>query len=225
MARMFGYGDTPDPRPFRSMRLAVIGAGSLGSTVGRNWVRAGHEVMFSSRHPARLAGMAARQGPNAHAGTIQEAAAFGEAVLLSVPYEPVPNIARQVGEALAGKILINASNQPFSHAHELAKEAAANGLGPLTQRLFPTARVAIAFSAVDATNIEDSFNREAGRLAVPVAADDPGAMETVVQLVWDAGCVPLVIGDLGSSTRFMRGTRPFRANTTLENLRLSFGMD
>ena len=218
-------GETPPALPFRRMRLAILGAGWLGGSVGRNWVRAGHEVMFASRHPDGLAQMVARTGPGASAGSLLDAAAFCDAALLSVPYEPAPDIAALVGEALRGKVLINASNQPFDRGHDLARRADAIGLGPLTAELFPTAGVAIAFSAVDATDIAESFDRNpSDKLAVPVSADAEDAMTTAVQLIHDAGCVPLVIGGLDSSKSFMRHTRPFRANTTLDPLRRAFGL-
>ena len=223
MTKVYARGDSPEKPPFQKLRLGVAGSGSLGGAIGGNWVRAGHEVVFSSRHPERLEAKARKMGPNASCGTPLEAAQNADVVLFSLPYDPIPDLADALPDALSGKIVINASNQPFDRAHPLAIEAARTGLGPLTQRLFSTARVAIAFSAVDAWDIAESYGRSTP-LAVPIAADDPEAMTMAARLVYDAGCVPLVIGNLASSRSFMRGTGPFRANTDLSGLRRAFGM-
>ena len=63
--------------PDRPLRIGVIGAGSLGGAVGRNWVRAGHEICFSSRHRETLAAMAAGLGSRATVGSVRDAARFG----------------------------------------------------------------------------------------------------------------------------------------------------
>lgn len=215
--------DTPDAKPFRPMRLGVIGAGWLGGTVGSNWARAGHQVMLSSRHPSRLAPLANRLGKNVSTGTAEAAAGFAEAILISVPYEPLPALAEACGGALAGKVLLDACNPPWDPGHPLAQECASRGVGPTTQRIFAGARVVRCFSAVDASRIDDSYGRSSGQLAVPLAGDDTEAVAIAAQLVHDAGCEPLVVGGLDTGVLFQRGTPPFRANTTLERLRQSFG--
>ena len=83
------------------MRIGIIGAGKIGSTVGRLWVDAGHEVKFSSRHPEELQSMAGDLGPRASAGTPQEAAAFGEVVMVTVPLKAMPQLAREIGIRMA----------------------------------------------------------------------------------------------------------------------------
>lgn len=213
---------TPPQQPFRTMRLAVIGAGWLGGSVGGNWVRSGHEVMFSSRHPAQLAPMAKRLGPGARTGTPEDAAAFGEAVLLSVPYEPVPEIAAACNAALAGKILLDACNPPWDPAHPLALECEAQGVGPTTQTYFPDARVVRCFSAVDASDIQASYRRRSGKLGSPIAGDDPDAVALAAQLVYDAGCEPLLIGGLSTGITFQRGGQGYRVNDTLARLRAAY---
>ena len=92
------------------MRIGVIGAGWLGGTVGGAWAKAGHEVLFSSRHPDKLAAMVRELGPHASAGTPAEAAAFGEVVLIATPYGELETIGRDLGDALKGKIVLDACN-------------------------------------------------------------------------------------------------------------------
>ena len=75
----------------KPMRIGVIGAGSLGGTVGSVLVKAGHEVKFSSRHPEELVAMTRELGPRASVGTSREAAEFGTVLLFAVPYEALPD--------------------------------------------------------------------------------------------------------------------------------------
>src|SRR5689334_12275713 len=68
------------------MPIGIIGSGHIGGTVGGLWIKAGHPVMFSSRHPEELKDMVGKLGPLAKAGSVAEAIAFGDALLVAVPY-------------------------------------------------------------------------------------------------------------------------------------------
>jgi 8-hydroxy-5-deazaflavin:NADPH oxidoreductase len=199
-------------------RIGVIGSGSLGGTVGRLWVRAGHAVLFSSRHPEELTDMARALGARASAGTVRQAATFGPVILLAVPYEAIPQIAHDLQHVLPGKIVLDACN-PRAGSDPVAREAYANGVGRTSAKLLPGARLVRAFSAVDATAIEASAGRQHDKLGVPLASDDPQALQVAAQLVRDAGCEPVIVGDLAASVSFQRGGPGFRANTTAPELR------
>src|SRR5436190_18050064 len=99
-----GHAGPPDARP---MKIGIIGAGHIGGTLAKLWVAAGHEVLVSSRHPDELAPLVKELGPKARAGTPAEAARFGEVVLVSVPYGALPQVGRDLREALAGKIVLD----------------------------------------------------------------------------------------------------------------------
>src|SRR5436190_10912292 len=87
------------------MRIGVIGAGRIGGNAGRLFARAGHEVMFSfSREPEKLQELAGETG--ASAGTPAEAAAFGEVVMLSVPWRLIDDVLAQAG-SLEGRIVVD----------------------------------------------------------------------------------------------------------------------
>src|SRR4026209_2047583 len=81
----------------KRMRIGVIGSGRIGGTLGGLLAKAGHEVMFSDRDLEQAKQAAARAGGNARAGTTKEAAAFGEVVLIAVPYAALPAVAKEVG--------------------------------------------------------------------------------------------------------------------------------
>jgi predicted dinucleotide-binding enzyme len=203
------------------MRIGVIGAGSLGGTVGSVLVKAGHEVKFSSRHPEELVSMTRELGRRASVGTPREAAEFGTVLLFAVPYEALPQLGRDLEDAIRGKIVLDACN---AHGRDpLAKEAEANGVGPTSAKLLPGTRLVRAFSAVDATAVEASFKGEGAKLGVPLASDDPQAMQVAAQLVRDAGCEPVVVGNLAAARKFERGSDGFRANTSAAKLRQLLG--
>jgi 8-hydroxy-5-deazaflavin:NADPH oxidoreductase len=206
------------------MRIGVIGAGWLGGTVGRLWVRAGHEVMFSSRHPEELVSMTRSLGPRASSGTPRQAAEFGSVLLFAVPYGALPQLGRDLQEALRGKVVLDACNPSPGNGNSLAREAEAGGVGPTSARLLPGTRLVRAFSAVDATAVEGSASRRRGKLGVPLAGDDAEAVRVAARLVRDAGCEPVVVGNLAAAKSFQRGGPGFRANTTAPELRRLLGL-
>ena len=90
--------------------IGTIGAGRIGSTIGGLWVKSGHKVLFSSRHPEELKDLVAGLGPLAQAGTVEQAIAFGDVVLLTVPYGALPQIGRDYTTQLKGKIVLDTCN-------------------------------------------------------------------------------------------------------------------
>jgi predicted dinucleotide-binding enzyme len=94
------------------MRIGILGAGNIGGNCARRFVLSGkHEVKLSfSRHPANLAALARELGERASAGTPGEAVRFGEVVVVSVPWDLIPDALRQAG-SVAGKIVIDTTNQ------------------------------------------------------------------------------------------------------------------
>ena len=205
-------------------RIGVIGAGWLGGTVGSVWVQAGHDVMFSSRHPEELKSMVAKLGPHASAGTVREAAAFGEILLFAVPYAALPQLGQELADMIRGKIVLDACNSSASSSDDLSREARIHGDAVTTAKYLSGANVVRAFSAVDATAVEASAARSRHKLGVPIAGDDPQAVQVVAQLVIDAGCEPVVVGKLADATRFQRGGPGFRANTDAAELRQVLGL-
>ena len=70
------------------------------------FVKAGHQVMFSSRHPENIKPLAARLGPLAKIGTVEQAVAFGDVIVLVVPYGAIEEIGKAHGRAIAAKPLL-----------------------------------------------------------------------------------------------------------------------
>jgi 8-hydroxy-5-deazaflavin:NADPH oxidoreductase len=101
------------------MKIGIIGSGNIGGTLGGHWAKAGHEVMFSSRHPEELESMAKQA--NAQVGTLKEAANFSDVILLAIPFGKIPDVAKQIG-ALQNKLLIDATNPYPQRDGEIAQQ-------------------------------------------------------------------------------------------------------
>lgn len=201
--------------------IGIIGAGWLGGSVGRAIAAAGHDVLFASRHPERIKHLT-EDLPSSRVGTLV-AAAGQDIVLLSTPFDALEGVAAQYGDALTGKILIDATNPPGRSA--AGREGERIGVAQLVRDMFPDTRLVRCFSAVDATCIEEGHGYgEAGPLGVPLASDDAEALATVCALVRDADCVPVPTGPLETARLFQRGAAAFRANTNAARLRDLMGL-
>jgi predicted dinucleotide-binding enzyme len=188
-----------------SLRVGVIGSGHIGSTIGGLWIKAGHPVRFSSRHPDELADLVSRLGPLAQAGTVAQAIDFGDALLFAVPYGALPQLGRDNATALDGKIVIDAGNAVSARDGAIADEVERNGIGPTSQKYLPGTRLARAFNTLSYAILAREANRPPPRLAIPIAGDDPQALRAATQLVRDAGFDPVVVGKLADARRFQRG--------------------
>ena len=149
--------------------LGTIGAGHIGSTIGGLWIKDGHKVMFSDRHPEQLKDPVASLGPLAQAGTIAQAIAFGEAILLTVPYGAIPQIGHDYAAALKGKIVLDTCNAVPARDGAVAAEVEQNGIGVTTQKYFPGARIVRAFNTMGYMYFAQEANRPDPKLAVPIA--------------------------------------------------------
>ncbi|HWM41654.1 MAG TPA: NAD(P)-binding domain-containing protein [Burkholderiales bacterium] len=190
----------------KPMKVGVIGSGRIGSTIGGLWVKAGHEVMFSDRDPEQVKRAIDGLGPRARAGSVPEAAAFGDAVLIAVPYMALPAIRDQVGAQLKGKVVIDPNNPVPSRDGDMAVSAREKGAGVSSAALLPGARIVRSFNAWGYATMAREANRAAPRMALPVAADDAAALKLGMQLVSDAGFDPVNAGSLASSKAFDLGS-------------------
>jgi len=194
----------------RSMKIGVIGSGRIGSTIGALWAKAGHEVMFSDRDAEQVQraidALAPEVKARARAGSVAEAAAFGDAILIAVPYGALPAVQQQVGAQLKGKVVVDPNNPVPSRDGELGAKAREKGAGVSTAALLPGARVVRAFNSWGYGVMAREANRPAPRMAIPVAADDAAALKLGMQLVADAGFDPVAAGSLAASKAFDLGS-------------------
>ena len=190
----------------KPMKIGVIGSGRIGSTIGGLWVKAGHEVMFSDRDAEQVKRAIDGLGPRARAGSVPEAAAFGDAILIAVPYAALPAIQQQVGAQLKGKVVIDPNNPVPSRDGDMAVSAREKGAGVSSAALLPGARIVRSFNSWGYSTMAREANRPAPRMALPVAADDAGAKKLGMQLVADAGFDPVDAGSLAASKAFDLGS-------------------
>ena len=101
---------TTTPKTLHPMKIGIIGTGEIGGALARHWGAAGHQLLISSRHPEELQALAKQIGPNVKVGTPREAAAFGDVVLVSVPYKATPQIGRDYAAELKGKVVLDTGN-------------------------------------------------------------------------------------------------------------------
>ncbi|MEO6184779.1 MAG: NADPH-dependent F420 reductase [Steroidobacteraceae bacterium] len=201
-------------------KIGLIGSGNVGSNLGRVWATAGYEVMFSSKDLDADRKLAAQIGKGARAGTPQEAAAFGDVLVLAVPYGAQPELGRTLGSALKGKVVIDASNPFPARDGAIADEAREKGAGIVSARLLPGARVVRAFNAVAAARM-GAMHETPGKVAMPMAGDDAQAIETATRLVTDIGFEPVLVGGLSMGKHLMPGTPLAGEHTAAEVRRIA----
>jgi hypothetical protein len=189
----------------RKMKIGIIGSGQVGGALGSVWADAGHMVMFSSRELEHDKALAAKLGANARAGTPREAAAFGEVVMISVPYRALPEVGKTVGDLIRGKVVIDTCNPFVGRDGEIATWARDKGAGLASAELLPGARLVRAFNAIGASRMGEA-HKEPGRVGMPIAGDDAEAIEVASALIRDIGYEPVPIGGLAMGKYLMPGT-------------------
>jgi hypothetical protein len=193
------------------MNIGLIGAGNIGATAARNFLNAGHTVALSnSRGPDTLQDLIDDLGPNAQALTTEKAAEFGDVVMEAIPYGHVESLP---ADALAGKILISASNYYPQRDGEIDFDGQTQ-TGRLAAML-PDTRVVKAFNTIYWEHLRDQGDPSRPmdeRRVIPLAGTDDEAKEIVATLIDDVGFAPLDLGSLRDSHRMEPG-QPIYNNT------------
>ena len=192
------------------LKVATIGSGREGGALGTLFAKAGHPVMFSSRHPENLKELVAKAGPNAKAGTVEEAVAFGDVVLLVVPYTAVEQIGKDYGKGLAAKkLVIDVSNPiPRRDGEDFVKKINdEGGAGTVTAKLIPGAKIVRGFNAIGFGKLDDLGKKASDdKVGVPIAGDDQGAVALASDLIKEIGFEPVVVGNLAMGKYLIPGT-------------------
>lgn len=183
------------------MKIGIIGSGNIGGTVARLFTNAGHEVaLANSRGPASLAPLIEELGPRARAMSVNDAAKFGDVVLLATPWrspEALPD-----AELLRGKIVIDAMN-PYTADGGQADLGDSTSSEETAKRL-PGARIVKAFNTIWSKHLEsqgDTAKPVDERRVIFLAGDDPEAKEVVAKLIEEIGFAPVDTGSLREGGR------------------------
>ena len=206
-------------RTKQPLKIAFIGSGHQGGALGLQFARAGHEVMFSSRHPETLKGLVAKAGAKARAGLPAAAAKWGEVVVIAVPYGAMPQIGKDYAPLMRGKVVIDLGNPYTDRDGPMADVALKKGTGVASAEYLPGVRLVRAFNAIGSEELERGAHRAGAKLGIPIAGDDRDAVAVVAQLVQDAGFDPVVVGNLSRARVFDAGTPVYGANLTARQLR------
>jgi predicted dinucleotide-binding enzyme len=168
------------------MDIATVGTGSVAESLGVGWARAAHRIRFGSRRPedGEVLGLVDLAGERASAHPVHEAVAPSEAVVLAVPSGAVDDVLAGIEDDVAGKPLLDATNQYPSGGRARAQHV---------RELAPDAHVVKAFNTVGANVMADpSFGGRGAML--PVAGDDPDVKGGAMDLARDLGFEPFDAG-------------------------------
>lgn len=181
------------------MKIGVIGSGNIGGNLGKHWAKAGHEVLFSSRHPESLSDLVRESEGNAKAVSIEEAfEANADVYLLATPFKAIDRLSELYAGEYGNKVIIDATNPYPSRDGEMAQEVrdSNRNASEYTAMKFNTARTAKAFNTIKAEHLKDRAWRDSDRLAIPYAAQDEDSKNKARQLIEDIGFDAVYVGDL-----------------------------
>lgn len=188
------------------MNIGLIGAGNIGATAARNFLKAGHAVALSnSRGPDSLRALVDDLGSDSRAMTLDEVIDFADVVMEAIPYGHVDTLP---ADALTGKILISASNYYPQRDGDIDF-----GGDTQTERvatLLPNTRIVKAFNTIYWEHLRDQGDPALpveDRRVIPLAGDDEEAKSVVADLVEGIGFAPLDLGPLQEG-RHMEPGRP-----------------
>jgi predicted dinucleotide-binding enzyme len=187
------------------MNIGIMGSGNIGATAARLFAGAGHEIALSnSRGPESLQELVADIGPHVRAATIEEAADFGDVVLLAIPffaYETLP------ADRLAGKVVADATNYYPGRDGEM--DLGGLGSSELLARHLPDARIVKAFNTMYYETLGAGGRSDAPpgeRLVLFVAGDDADAKAVVSGLIEEIGFTPVDVGTLEDGRKQQPGS-------------------
>lgn len=177
------------------MKIAIFGAGSVGGTLGKSLAVAGHEIYFGVTDPQSEKTQKLIAEIGAKAGTVAEAAANAEVILLATPWNVVQNVLRNAGD-LRGKILVDCTNPLAMGANGLELTAGFNTSGAeQIAAMVPGTQVVKAFNQTGFGNMaEPSFDGK--RSVMFVCGDDEASLATVRRLSEDVGFETIEAGAL-----------------------------
>lgn len=203
------------------MKIGIVGAGHIGGTLAGLLIRAGHEVAVSnSRGPESLKPLVDQLGRKVRAMTVQDAAAFGEMVVLAVPWRrpealPPPHLVK-------GKIVVDAMN-PYSDGGTIVDLGPSTSSEETAKRL-PDCRLVKAFNTIHFKHLQErGTSKKEERITIFVAGDDEEAKSVVKKMIEEIGFAPFDTGSLHEGGRKQQPGSPiYNKPMTLERAKEIF---
>jgi predicted dinucleotide-binding enzyme len=159
------------------MKIAIIGDGNVGSALQRGLSKAGHDASAVGNEPQK----------------VRELAQNAEVVILAVPFGAIDDVVRELGNAAAGKVVVDVTNA-LTPDYQLAVGFTSSGAEELQKKL-RGAKVVKAFNTVFAAHM-DSARVKGEKLSVFAAGDDAAAKRTVLDLATSIGFDAIDAGPL-----------------------------
>lgn len=180
------------------MRIGIIGAGSVGGTMGRGWARSGHEIMFGARDTTepKVRSLLAEVGAHAKAGTVASAAAFGDIVVLATPWSGARDALRNAGN-LEGKVVLDCTNPLKSDLSGLELGGTTSG----GEQVAAWARGAKVVKIFNTTGFNNMANPRYGDDSATMfyCGDDSAAKAVAARLAEDLGFEAVDAGSLSQA--------------------------
>jgi predicted dinucleotide-binding enzyme len=171
------------------MKIAVLGLGNVGRTLGVKWFQSGHEVVFGVRDldSPKVQGFRAENGAKISIAPISQAVAFGEVVVFAVPGSAVPAIVDAYADELNEKIIVDTTN----YVAKIYLSAVA-----ILAARSPDARVFRAFNTLGWENFAQPQFGEIQADLFYCGPEDSPALKAVEALIADIGLRPIYVGGL-----------------------------
>lgn len=187
------------------MKIGIIGSGNIGGNLGKHWANAGHNVLFSSRHPEELGSLVKEAGPNAKAMSVTDTfEENADVYVLAMPFKAVDKISELYAGEYANSVILDATNPYPERDGEMAKNVrdANYNASEYTAMKFSSAKTAKAFNTIKGQDLKNEAFKDTNKLSVPYAAQDQESKAVVKQLIEDIGFDAVYVGNL-SDTKIM----------------------
>jgi len=204
--------------------IGVIGAGAMGGPLGQAWAAAGHKVVWGTRNPGELMELVQAAAPRGTAGYADAAALFGDVIVLAVPPSAIPQIGRDYGSLMQGKVVIDITNPRADRdGEEQTARWLEMGTGLAMAEYLPGVRLVKAFNTLSSRMLANPAPNGV-RIGIPIAGDDAQARDIAAQLVREAGFEPVIVGPLARAKEFDRGTPVWVTGMSAAEVREALGL-
>jgi predicted dinucleotide-binding enzyme len=207
------------------MRIGIIGAGQIGGTLARRLAALGHDVSIAnSRGPESLAKLAKETG--AKAVTVEEAARAGEVIIVSIPMKSVPRLPAGLFDGVPADVVVVDTGNYYPLERDGRIEPIEQGTTEsrwVADRLGrPVVKV---FNNIYAKHLLERGTPRGtpGRIALPVAGDEPRAKQVVIRLLDELGFDGVDAGSLDESWRQQPGTPVYGTDLDVAGVRRGLG--
>lgn len=180
------------------MKIAILGTGNVGSTLGKRWSAKGHDITFGTRHPGseRVDNLVNEIGNGTRALPLSEAAVDTNVVVLATPWSAAETILDQVG-SLEGRVLIDTTNPLADGLSGLSIDSDTSASEMISQWC-PGAHVVKAFNTVSLGNMLNP-GQNGKKVSTPICGNHGDAKNIVKELAGDLDFEVFDAGDITSA--------------------------